>query len=243
MPPTILYNEGWMLRLVLDAFSRVTQSTLPLKPAPNAIWCSEVLLPSRFLARSRGDLLAEGWTHADAVIGHFTLKPGGRGDINLSPDATQLVVVEAKMFSPLSAGTTRAPSFNQAARNVACMAHVVAEAQVPLDRLTEFSFVVLAPEQQLALSEFGDLVHKDSIARVVSDRVAAYSGHFDSWHRDAYAPAHERINVRPISWESAIAEIAKHDRDYGVELEQFYAQCIRFNQPTAMRSRQNQPSV
>jgi hypothetical protein len=34
------------------------------------------------------------------------------------------VVVEAKMASGLSAGTTRAPDFNQAARNVACIAQV-----------------------------------------------------------------------------------------------------------------------
>jgi hypothetical protein len=173
--------------------------------------------------------LAEGWTHADAVVGHFTLKPGGRGDILLSAEAKQLVVVEAKMFSSLSAGTRRAPSYNQAARNVACMAHVVAEAKVPLVRLEQFAFIVLAPREQLVLPEFADLVRRDRIARVVSERVAAYNGLYDSWHSESFLPAHERIDIQAIAWEDAIADIAVTNPQYGAELRTFYNKCLEHN--------------
>jgi hypothetical protein len=239
LPPTALYNEGWMLRLVLDAYERLTEPSVPLKAAPHGRWLSEVLLPSRFLARSRGDKLAEGWTHADGVIGHFALRPGGRGDIRLAPDATQLVVVEAKMFSPLSAGTRQAPTYNQAARNVACMAQIIAQAGVPLEQFETLAFVVLAPQSQLSLPDFAAIVHRDAIRAVVAERVAAYEGAHDDWHSNSFAPLCKRINVLPISWEEAIAEVSSEDEVYGADLAAFYSKCVRHNQPVSARLRPN----
>jgi hypothetical protein len=58
-PPTLLYNEGWLLRLVLDWFSRHDVQGHPLSFGAGARWFSEALLPSAFLARHRGDRLAE----------------------------------------------------------------------------------------------------------------------------------------------------------------------------------------
>jgi hypothetical protein len=54
------------------------------------------------------------------VIGHFRLRPGGRGDIELLPGARQFAVVEAKMASAFSHGAVN--PFSRAARNVACIA-------------------------------------------------------------------------------------------------------------------------
>ena len=72
-PPTDLYNEGWMLRLLLDWHSRNPNAATPIPFPANSIWYSEALLPSAFLARYRGDELAESWTHADGVIGNFVI--------------------------------------------------------------------------------------------------------------------------------------------------------------------------
>src|SRR5437899_1270882 len=105
-PRTVLFNENWLLRLVLNWFSSHDADAHPLAFAPGASWYSEAWLPSAFLARSRRprDLLAEGWSHADAVIGHFKAGQIGRSDISLLPDARQLVVLEGKIFSRLSSG-------------------------------------------------------------------------------------------------------------------------------------------
>src|SRR5829696_5925829 len=92
LPPTALYNEGWMLRLVLDWCSEHPEAVPPFLFLPGARWYSEALLPSRFGGKGG---VREGFTHADAVIGHFQFRPRGRGDIELSPGATQLSVVEA----------------------------------------------------------------------------------------------------------------------------------------------------
>ena len=106
-------------------------------------------MPSAFLARHRGDPLAENWTHADGVLGHFTIGNQGKADLSLRHDATQFLVLEAKMFSELSSGVTSAGHFDQAARNVACIAEVFHRANVQPRPKTQIGFYVLAPDSQI----------------------------------------------------------------------------------------------
>jgi hypothetical protein len=55
VPPTELYNEGWMLRLVLDWFASHSDGTHALSFLPGSRWFSEAQLPSAFLPRTRPD--------------------------------------------------------------------------------------------------------------------------------------------------------------------------------------------
>jgi hypothetical protein len=130
-PATELYREGWLLRLILDWFSKNQVDGHPLNFALHSGWYSEARLPSRFLARKRIDDFAEGWTHADGVIGHFEIDHASHARLNLAPEAEQFVVIEAKLFSPLSPGVTKAKYFDQAARSVACIAEVLFQANDP----------------------------------------------------------------------------------------------------------------
>ena len=125
-PSTDLYNEGWMLRLVLDWLSKNPNIEHDLSFCSSDSWYSEALLPSAFLARYRGDKLAESWTHADGVLGDFVIGANRDGDLTLIEGAKRILVTEAKMFSKLSSGVKNAGYFNQAARNVACIAEVIA---------------------------------------------------------------------------------------------------------------------
>ena len=129
-PATDFYNEGWMLRLVIDWFSRNPQVHSDIRFLEGSRWYSEALLPFQFLTRQRGDNLAESWTHADGVIGQFEIGKNADGDLTLNEGAKQLVVIEAKMFSKLSAGVTNAGYFNQAARNVASIAEIANRAGI-----------------------------------------------------------------------------------------------------------------
>ena len=104
LPPTDVYNERWMLRLILDWFSRQPASSHPLSFENDARWYSDLLLPSQFLPRFQTDPQAESYTQADGVIGHFSIGRSGEGVIDLLADATQLAVIEAKIFSKLSKG-------------------------------------------------------------------------------------------------------------------------------------------
>ncbi len=173
IPPTDLYNEGWMLRLVLDWLHRYrdqfVHAAIPFPP--DARWYSEALLPSAFLPRERGDKLAESHTHADGVIGQFTIGGGAKGDLSLESDARCFVVVEAKMFSKLSPGVTNASFYNQAARNVACMAYVLGDAEIRPDSLDTLGFYVVAPEVRIKEPAFSPYMTREHIEKTVKLRV------------------------------------------------------------------------
>src|SRR6056297_3202708 len=176
LPPTELYNEGWMLRLVLDWFENRPAVDHPLRFEPDARWYSEALLASRFLPTRRGDPLAESFTHADGVIGHFDIRPGERGEATVTPDGRQLIVIEAKMGSGLSKGVKNAPGYGQAARNVACIAHALTVAGARLEQFDSLGFFVVAPKSQIEAGVFSDLVTVDRIRSQVATRVEQYDG-------------------------------------------------------------------
>lgn len=227
LPPTELYNEGWLLRVVLDWFDRNRSRSHELSFLPDARWYSEALLPSRFLPRRRGDGRAESFTHADGVIGHFRISPGERGEASLLPTAKQFLVTEAKLGSSLSAGTKNAPDFDQAARNVACMAHMLDSARVDLAALQRLGFYVIAPECQIQSGVFTNLVTRESISQKVAARVAQYQGQWDDWLAIAFEPVLQRIDLSLLSWESILAHLPDDEEAAGIR--QFYSLCLRFN--------------
>lgn len=241
-PPTEVFNEGWMLRLVLDAVQD-RRPTSPLVFEENATWYSEALLASPFAAQQRSDALAEGFTNADAVVGHFAFRPNTRAGLKLAKDATQFVVVEAKMFSNLSSGTKNAPGYNQAARNVACMAMAIADAGRTPDDFTSLGFFVTAPEKEKrrrGFSNLEDSLEPDKIRDAVRQRICAYEKlarkeavALRDWEATFFLPLVRRLEERGwlkvLTWESCIDAIADNDKQAGVEIRSFYERCLSFS--------------
>jgi hypothetical protein len=229
MPPTAVFNEGWMLRLVLDWLdrNRGVENSHPLAFLPEARWYSEALLSSRFLPRRRGDLLAESHTHADGVIGHFAVSPGVRGDAKLLSGAKQFVVAEAKLGSSLSAGTKNAKTYDQAARNVACMAYMLGEANVDPKSLDRVAFFVIAPQDQIESGIFSELVMKKSVEAKVRERIAAYEGVHDAWFEAVFVHTLECIEVGTLSWEYVIDALPSSQETEAIR--RFYLECLQFN--------------
>jgi len=230
MPPTQLYNEGWMLRLTLNWFSSIDleNEPYPLAVPADCRWYSEALLPSVFLPELRGDSRAESWTHADGVIGHFDIGNGAKGNLTLHSNAKHFVVLEAKMFSKLSAGVKNASYYNQAARNVACIAEVLKRAGRPVTEFKALGFYVLAPASQIQRGVFDEQLTKDSLRAVVERRVKEYGGKRDRWFSQWFLPIHERLDTKAISWEDLIAFLTVRDPE-AYQLSAFYGQCLRFN--------------
>lgn len=227
LPPTEIFNEGWMLRLILDWFDRNRDLVHPLSFSAEARWYSEALLPSRFLPQTRADTRAESFTHADGVIGHFAINSGMRGDALVLPGAKQLIVTEAKLGSSLSAGTKNAPSYDQAARNVACMAHMLAASRVDPSSVECLAFYVIAPASQIEAGLFGALVTKESIEAKVRSRVGSYDGAHDEWLNAAFLPALARVEIGVMSWESILSALPITPETEVVRA--FYGQCLKFN--------------
>ena len=224
--PTELYNEGWMLRLILDWAQQHAPESHPLAFLPDAQWYSEALLWPPFLARWRGDQLAETWTHADGVVGHFNVGGTSKAGLTLREGAAQLVVVEAKMWSKLSPSTTNAPGYDQAARTVACIAETLKRADIKPQQMKRLSFFVVAPLRQIDSGVFGDIVTKNSIKERIQNRVASYQGIRDEWFDQWFSPMLDTIALDVLSWEELLKQL---DRSYQV----FYDQCFLHNQPKA----------
>jgi len=231
IPPTVLYNEGWMLRLVLEYFSKHTlPPNHPLTFTEGSRWYSEALIPSAFRSRKRGDKFAESWTHADGVIGHFVIGSGAKGNLTLNSDADHFVVLEAKMFSKLSAGVKNADYFNQAARYVACIAEVLKRAGRQTQAFKALGFYVLAPASQIEQGVFDEHLTKDSLRTVVERRVKEY-GDEREWFSQWFLPVLDRIDIKTVSWENLIDFLAESEPDAD-QLKEFYRRCLEFNKPS-----------
>ena len=237
LPPTELYNEGWMLRVTLNWFSKKPRKHFPLSFIKGSRWYSEVLLPSQFRPQYRGDPLSETHTHADGAIGNFTIGLSGKGDLNLSPDAKQLVVVEAKMFSKFSREVKNSKNFDQVARTVSCIAEILRTKDTSPDKISHLGFYVLAPSEQIEnVPTFKQYTSKEVIRKKVYDRVMAYNGREDKeskldWLYKWFVPTIEQIYIACISWEDIISYIQTNDIVYGEELNNFYLKCLDYNRP------------
>jgi hypothetical protein len=228
-PPNELYNEKWLLRVALDWFAEHGGDRYPLSPLEGARWFSEAWLPSAFLPRYRGDKLAEARTHADAVIGHFTIGEHGTAGLSLKPEARQFVLVEAKIFNRLSAGVKNSPGYDQAARSVACIAEVLRRAERDPEDMESLGFVIIAPRARIDDGVFAWEVAADSIRAKVRRRVMEYGGERDAWFRDWFEPTLDRVEVHALSWEDLVEVVAFHDPPAGQFIDSFYGQCLRYN--------------
>jgi hypothetical protein len=230
--PTLLYEEGWLLRLVL-ALAADGIDCLPFKFAVGARWLSEARLYSAFLAGSRQDGLAEKHTHADAVAGHVEIGEGTKSGLALNVCGSQFVVIEAKISSPLSSGTTRAPYFDQAARNVACMAENIRRCGKPIEQWGSLAFFVFAPKIKIEAGTFAGQMTKQSIASKIDRRIKEYPPE-DQFGRVEFqqrwvAPLLDRLTLECVSWESIIGRIRDLDAAIGNDVQKFYEKTLMYN--------------
>jgi len=230
-PPTDLYNEGWLLRIILDWFSKQDTADHELSFSDGCKWFSEARLPTQFKATSRKDPLYETWTHADGVVGHIIVGGVGKTDTSLDPEVTHLVVTEAKMFSKLSAGVKNASYFNQAARYAACIAELLSRADRKPVNLKRIGLYVLAPAETIECGWFKKPLDKADIRQRVEKRIQAYEGEKGKWFEEWFLPTLDHIDVRCLSWESILEYIGSVDSGYSIELQDFYQKCMVFNRP------------
>ena len=156
---------------------------------------------------------------------------GARANTVLLDDATQFIVTEAKLFSPLSRGVTHARYFDQAARTVACMAEMLCKAKRHPEQFKSLSFVVLAPQEQIDAHLFSRELSTDSIEGKVRKRVSEYpfEEKRDEWLRDWFEPTLRTMTIECLSWEKTIEAIHTHDKTVSPGLSDFYDACQKFN--------------
>ena len=228
-PPTLLFNEGWLLRIILDWFSRNPVDDFVLGFSPEATWFSEALLPTPFKALFKGDPHAEARTHADGVIGHIFVGEQGKVDLSLAPKASQFVALEAKIGSPLAAGIKAAPTYDQAARTVACMAEVLRLANRPPPTMSSLGYYVLAPKEKIDAGLFEEALDPPAIRRKVEARAAEQSDGKRDWLSDWFAPLMDSIRISALAWEAVIQRVADQDKRSAKAIAHFYESCLEFS--------------
>jgi hypothetical protein len=225
-PPTLLYNEGWLLRLVLNWFHKNRTPGHPLFFEESATWYSEALLPTPFRASRRGDTHAESRTHADGVIGHFSVGVEGKADLQLDPGATQLVVLEAKLLSPLSPRVRAAPDYDQAARSVACLAEALRRGKRPPAEMSTLGFILLAPIREIESRDLAAKLDRGRLQAAVGRRMSGFARDLSSWYQSWFLPTLECIDLKVVAWEELIRRIAANEPVGYRALQTFYDRCL-----------------
>lgn len=253
-----------MLRLVLDALQGLERSgrtpdNHPLTFQHDSRWYSEARLISPFLRRPKNDIpdnetdtQGEGYTNADGVIGHFTFRKKTKAGLTLTESenksARQFVVVEAKMFSPLSSGTQNAPVWNQAARTVACMAEIIRQSTISFDQFNghgALGFFVVAPKKQLEKGGTHSLrayLDHDALRKAIHQRLNGYDatpGSIDRLYQwkcvadQLLEHLHTNGRLAPLSWEDDVIKPFQESDDnivsrIGDGLRSFFDSCVKY---------------
>ena len=221
--PTEIYNEGWMTRLFVfySIKEKLRIRTIDFAKVEN--WCSEAVISGPFKPRKRGDNLGEGFTHADMTIGDFDVDFEVKGAIKLQDNAKLFGIIEAKMGSNLSQGTKNAPDYNQASRNLAC----IAKESLDYESCKTF-FGVVAPEIKIDDYKLKAQVEKDFMLQQISNRFEMYPTQFRQEERmsEILVKAKE-TDVWVISYE----EWLEHFTNVAIinEISDFYIKAKKWN--------------
>lgn len=155
-----VYNETWLLRMVLSCIhdysgsfngcrTEIHDALTRIKDAVRVRWISEGGL--------QPTLEREGTTWADAIVGPVKIHDDIDNEIDSETKRgiildgndkhVGVVVIEAKVGSKLSEGTRNYANYNQAARNMACLAKLVMHE--PDDFIKKCAFVVFGPRDAI----------------------------------------------------------------------------------------------
>jgi uncharacterized protein (DUF433 family) len=240
-PATELYGEKWMLRILSSIYITQSQnygklgSNMPdiLLPLDNEVrFFSEGQMETKFTEGNLGPGKTEGRTNADGIFGHINITDKTVTGIKLKDDATQFVVVEAKMGSKLSKGTKKAKDWDQASRIIACIArHMEITGRSPKS-FRKIGFVILAPESNISKGYFDNDLNRERLKGTIKRRCVEYNNNnailldwFDNW----VEPLMDVIRLELISWESAISIVSILDPNKYPILQQFYNLCKNYN--------------
>lgn len=232
LPATYIYNEGWMLRMVLQSIQDGLCNGPILSFEDGVNWTSEALLATPF-SESRGRAY-EGLTNADGVVGDFLWRPGTGEPLSFKRDLRRFEVFEAKMHSSLSKGVKSAPWYDQAVRNVACLAFALQAASVSnndLDRI-RLGFWVIAPESYINAGRFQTEMSAETMRVKIQMRIGQFQGigfdQLELWRVDYFEPLLNHLlrsnQLRCLSWESLIEAVNCDTRKK--LLSEFYSRCL-----------------
>lgn len=236
--PTDIFNEGFLLKILFqfaienpEVSYNSDKADLVMSHSPETKFFCEGQLYTHFRYQLDSELYEKD-THADGIIGHFTIQEGKKTRIIANPDARQFVVIEAKLNARLSGRVKNAPTYDQAARNIACIAEILFDASLKPTKLDRIGFYVLAPEQKINKGIFNVPLSEESVDERVRERINQYKPEqkeeLNQWYNHWFRPTLEHITIELISWEEIIESIIRIFPDR-TDLDVFYLHCLKYN--------------
>lgn len=231
--PTLLYNEGWLLNIVLKQLKE-KKIIYPKLEFPNdSDWFSEALLPTPFKASKLHDNVSEKDSHADGVVGKFEFRENTKAGLELKDSCDFFYVIEAKMYSPLSRGVTHAKKYNQVARTIACIANLIFKKNLSIDSFKKIGFYVLLPDSRKNVKSFVENTNVENIKNTILKRNTQYfdsklhieKNDFFDWLNTNIDKFLKKLDVDLIAWEELI------DKHNNKPLDNFYENCKKYNNP------------
>ena len=228
-----VYNETWMLRLTLaaihdyegnfDCADEMKKAAFEaIRAAVRRRWISEGGLEPAFKH--------EGTTWTDAILGSVKIKDDNKRGIEVDGDDPGITIVEAKIGSELSPGVTNSPNYNQAARNIACLAQLILKHQSLHDKCR---FLVFAPEKGHVGSGF---VNKENVDEIIGAQHNASLKDYSEFFSKDVSNNSEQFDgiVRFIREKSCVIfwdEVIKAMKSWEniAELRAFYIECLKEN--------------
>jgi len=197
--PTIIYNEGWMTRLLVNQSLKERTKLKGIDFSEIRNWTSEALIASPFV---KADKSREGYTHADIALGDFDVNYQKRGNIIIQKETKVFGIIEAKMGSNLSQRTKHFENYNQASRNLAC----ICSQTLNID--CKIFLAVVAPNVKLIKNKIAKQIDLDFMIQQIKNRFSIYSESFKSEQQiDSIIKKAQSCNVFALSYEEWIESI------------------------------------
>ena len=217
--PTVIYNEGWMSRLLVKQSLIEKSKVKGLDFSKISNWTSEALISSPFV---QANTHREGYTHADIALGDFVVEFNRRGDININDDANIFGIIEAKMGSNLSQGTTHIKSYNQATRNLACISSQT------YNNNCQIFFFVVAPKSILIKHRIAEQIELKNMIQQIENRYSIYlDDSISKLNMDLIIAKAQSCLIQSLSYEEWIdAIISPEPKEF---LQDFYNKAKKWN--------------
>ena len=236
--PTDIFNEEFLLKILVqfaienpEISYRSETANMVLNHSPETKFFCEGQLYTHFRYQLDRELY-ETDTHGDVVIGDFTILQGTKTRIIVNSNARKFVVIEAKLDARLSTYVKNATFYNQAARNIACIAENLFVARLSPSKLDRIGFYVLVPQQKSNKENFDEFLEPERVKEIVQMRIDQYGqdlqGDLEMWRDQWFLPTMKRITIEKITWEEIIESIIEKFPER-TDIDVFYQHCLKNN--------------
>ena len=211
-PPTLIFNEGWMLRILLESHQK-GNACFPIPYNSDSSWFSEGIISTPFNRKP----YRESGTRSDGVIGQIKIRENTKAGLRLTEEARQFVVIEAKMKSGLSPDIENADFYDQASRYLACMCKTIELSNCRFSEIDSLGFYIIAPEHLVDELNCQKYLDSKYILKTVAKRVNQYRQEKEiypelrRWYDKKFKPfmalMEKEKRMGCLTWESVIKNI------------------------------------